>query len=113
MITGTLTLGENIADSGGLQHAYFALKNKLGEGKLYSPSGIGSFTHAQLFFISFGQSWCNKATVEEELLNIDVDPHSPPPYRVLGALSNFDEFSTAFKCPNGSVYNRDVMCRVW
>ncbi|EGD73650.1 T-cell receptor beta chain ANA 11 [Salpingoeca rosetta] len=63
----------------------------------------------QLFFIGFAQVWCSKFRPEEAHNRILTDVHSPAKYRVIGAVSNSQEFFDAFSCPDPK---RD-MCRLW
>jgi putative endopeptidase len=94
-INGKLTLGENIADFGGLKIAYFALQKALKD----KPVGkIEGFTPDQRFFLSFAQGWRRNTRPETVRLMINTDPHSPPRFRVMGPLSRFPEFSQAFAC---------------
>jgi putative endopeptidase len=95
-VNGKLTLGENIADLGGLSIAYEALERALAK----EPSKrkmIDGFTPEQRFFLSAAQVW--KANIREPLLKqlITANPHSPPAYRVLGPLGNLPEFYEAFQ----------------
>lgn len=92
-VNGKLTLGENIADLGGLTMAYYAFKKSL-EGK--TSENINGFTPEQRFFISFGQIWKCNYTDESLRQLVQTDPHSPTMFRVNGTLSNMPEFFEAF-----------------
>nr|XP_019548120.2 endothelin-converting enzyme 1-like [Aedes albopictus] len=112
-INGTLTLGENIADNGGLREAFRAYRTYV---KRNGPEpvlpGFEHFSHEQLLFISFGNQYCETINPggAEDMLD---DEHSPSKYRVLGVLSNMPEFSEVFQCPSGSKMNPKKKCRVW
>jgi putative endopeptidase len=93
-VNGKLTLGENIADLGGVKIAYAALQKALADRP--APKKNGGFTPEQRFFLSFGQVWRAKIRPEVERLRIRIDPHSPPRYRVLGPLYNIPEFFRVF-----------------
>jgi putative endopeptidase len=98
-INGELTLGENIADIGGLKIAYLALQKALA-GKP-QPEKIDGFTADQRFFIAYAQSWRRNATPESLRVMIATDPHSPTPFRVRGPTADTPEFSRAFACGSG------------
>jgi len=108
-INGELTLGENIADLGGLKIAYLALERSLA-GK--PRTLIDGFTPEQRFFLAFAQIWRENMRPEAERLQLATDPHSPPRYRVLGPLSNMPEFAKAFGCtpasPSGTLAHQAV-----
>ncbi|XP_055922189.1 neprilysin-3 isoform X2 [Eupeodes corollae] len=113
-LNGKQTVGENIADNGGLKaafNAYISSKNEK-EADYLSLPGL-NLTHRQLFFVSFAQVWCSAITDEAATLQIEKDPHAPPEYRVIGPLSNLKEFSKEFKCPLGSRMNPRKKCEVW
>ncbi len=94
-VNGNLTLGENIADIGGLKIAYLALQRALKQ----RPQGmVDGLTADQRFFTSFAQVWRTKMRPEFERLLINTDPHSPPRFRVQGPLANMPEFAAAFSC---------------
>jgi putative endopeptidase len=95
-INGKLTLGENIADIGGLKIAYYAFQKSL-EGKP-RPASIDGFTPEQRFFLAFAQNWRRNMRPEALRLLLQTDPHSPPRFRVLGSVSNLPEFARAFGC---------------
>jgi putative endopeptidase len=95
-INGKLTLGENIADLGGVRIAYMALQKALA-GKP-EPGKIGGFTPAQRFFLSYGQVWKINWRPEALRLQLATNPHSPGRFRVIGPLSNIPQFAEAFGC---------------
>jgi len=109
-INGQLTMGENVADLGGLMLAYMAWKTETHGRKLESIDG---FTPEQRFFIGYGQSWCDQTRDETKRLYAITDPHSPDKYRANGVVSNSPEFQQAFQCKAGSAMVREKRCRVW
>ncbi|KAK3730118.1 hypothetical protein QZH41_013745 [Actinostola sp. cb2023] len=112
-VNGKYTLGENIADNGGLKAAYSAYQNWVRENGPEKTLPVLKKTNDQLFFIAYGQSWCASIRPEKAKIMLDVDPHSPNKFRVLGTLSNLKEFSDAFKCPVGSKMNPKDKCVIW
>ncbi|XP_065218845.1 endothelin-converting enzyme homolog isoform X3 [Planococcus citri] len=112
-ISGVRTLGENIADNGGLKAAYHAyLKVNKENPKEFALPGL-NYTQDQLFFISFAQVWCSASTSEAIALQIDKDTHVPSEFRVNGPLQNLREFSEIFHCPLGSEMNPKLKCEIW
>ncbi|HEV2717408.1 MAG TPA: M13 family metallopeptidase, partial [Terriglobales bacterium] len=109
-INGKLTLGEDVADLGGLMLAYMAWKDETKNQKLEPLEG---FTPEQRFFVAYGQSWCGNTRDETKRLRATVDPHSPDQYRTNGVVSNMPEFQQAFHCKAGSPMVRENRCRVW
>ncbi len=111
-VNGQLTLGENLADLGGITIAYYAFQRSM-QGK--PRDSIGGFTPEQLFFLGYAQSWRRKIRPEVERLRTLTDPHSPAPFRVNGPLSNFTEFAKAFSCKAGAPMVRDASVRaeIW
>jgi putative endopeptidase len=97
-VQGELTLGENLADLGGIAIAYEAFK-KTKQGK--SEEKIDGFTPDQRFFLSWAQVWRAKSTDKEALLRINTDPHSPSEARCNVPLSNMPEFYKAFGVKEG------------
>jgi predicted metalloendopeptidase len=95
-INGQQTLGENIADVGGLRVAYAAFKLATKDKKLATIDG---FAADQRFFIAFAQSWRTNERPEAVRLHVGSDVHSPVRWRVLGPVANFPEFLRAFNCP--------------
>ena len=94
-INGKLTLGENVADLGGVRLGYVALMKILAKNP---AADIGGFTAAQRYFIAYGQSWCGQTRPEGKRLRIATDPHSPAEFRVNGVVSDMPEFVKAFSC---------------
>ncbi|KAF7995460.1 hypothetical protein HCN44_006567 [Aphidius gifuensis] len=114
-INGSTTKEENFADNGGVKIAYLAyndwlIKNYNLEQKL---SGFLNFTSRQMFWISYGSTWCEKSRTEFLIHSINIGAHCPHEFRVSGPLSNLDEFSKDFKCPVGSKMNPKTKCTVW
>jgi endothelin-converting enzyme/putative endopeptidase len=109
-VNGKLTLGENAADNGGLRIALMSYVASL------TPASRGTldgFTSEQLFFVSYGQSWCENARPERQRMLAQTNPHAPPKFRVNGVLSNMPEFQKAFSCKADAPMVRKNACRVW
>lgn len=130
-VNGQQTLGENIADNGGLKAAFRAYR-ELEEGDgvrgthIFRGTGRGradgwgkgdlpglNLTHNQLFFLSFAQVWCEQATPEAARLLVLEDAHSPPRLRVIGTLSNSQQFLKEYSCGPKSPMNAENKCTVW
>ncbi len=103
-INGQLTLGENIADLGGLTIAYYAYQKSL-EGKP-APEKIDGFTGNQRFFISWAQGWRGNMRPEYLKQLLKTNPHSPNVARVMAPLSNMKEFYMAFNVKEGNAMFR-------
>lgn len=111
-VKGDLTLGENVADMGGLKLAYAAMTDwaqRAGERPDYR------FTDAQQFFLGYAQSWCSKYRPEMARLRAATDPHAPPFLRVNVPLQNMKAFHEAFQCKPGDrmVLPEAERCEVW
>lgn len=111
-VNGSLTIGENIADLGGLKIAYYAYQRSLNGKKRETING---FTPEQRFFIAFGQIWCSKYTDKALKNQIYTNVHAPGKYRVLGPLSNMEEFFEAFNVKSGDKMRmpEDKRARIW
>jgi putative endopeptidase len=109
-INGKLTLGEDVADLGGLILAYLAWK---ADTKGQNLPAIDGLTPDQRFFVGYGQSWCGETRDESKRLRATVDPHSPEKYRTNGVVSNMPEFQQAFHCQAASPMVNQNRCRVW
>jgi len=111
-LNGKLTLGENLADLGGLNIAYEAFK-KTEEGK--SDKKIDGFTPDQRFFLSWAQVWRQNVLPETSAQLVLVDPHSPGRYRANGPVQNIDAFYKAFNVqPGEKMYKpENERIKVW
>jgi endothelin-converting enzyme/putative endopeptidase len=110
-LNGKLTLGENVADNGGVRMALRAYLKSL-QGR--ERKVVDGFTPEQRFFVGYGVSRCENTTVEYSRMLVDTDPHSPGKYRLIGAVSNMPEFWQAFSCKPGDAMMRgEKACRVW
>lgn len=101
MADGALTLGENIADQGGLRVAYTALHNALGDTE---PAPVDGFTADQRFYLSYAAIWGQNIRDEEAARLTKLDVHSLGRNRVNATLSNIDTFFKAFNITDGAMY---------
>jgi putative endopeptidase len=113
-VNGKLTLGENMADLGGLKIAYDALERELDK----DPSKrklIDGFTPEQRFFIAFAQTWRANQRDETVRNQVTSDPHSPDQVRAYAPLVNMPEFYAAFGVEPGDKMWRDPSQRavIW
>ncbi len=97
-VNGRLTLGENIADLGGLKIAYLALERLLASKPRVTIDG---FTPEQRFFLGYAQMWRSVSRPEYARTKVNTDPHAPWMWRVNGPLSNMPEFAAAWACQAG------------
>jgi len=98
-IKGKLTLGENLADLGGLETAYAAYRRYVS--RHGEPPVIDGYTGDQRFFIAYAQAWQGKRREGAERQQLLSDPHSPDKYRVNGIVRNFDPWYKAFNVQPG------------
>ena len=111
-VNGKLTLGENLADLGGVSVAYGALQRRL---KAKPQGKIDGFTPEQRFFLSFAQIWRENIRPESLKLQLNTDPHSPGHFRCNGPLSNMPEFAQAFGLKDGVAMVRpeEIRAKIW
>ncbi|MBS0456590.1 MAG: M13 family metallopeptidase [Proteobacteria bacterium] len=101
-VKGALTLGENIADLGGINIAYDALMHELASDPHYKPdTKVDGYTETQRFFMNFGNIWRRSFKPEELAVRVNTDPHAPAQFRADGAPSNMPAFAQAFSCKAG------------
>jgi endothelin-converting enzyme/putative endopeptidase len=111
-INSRLTLGEDLADFGGLLIALAAWKQELARHPA-PPTEIDGLTPEQRFFVGNAQWACSNDRPEQLRLHALTDPHSPAKYRVNGLVANFAEFQQAFHCRTGQPMAPARRCRVW
>ncbi|KAK4879936.1 hypothetical protein RN001_008082 [Aquatica leii] len=112
-LNGINTQGENIADNGGIKESYLAYNSwEKRNGPEPKLPGL-NYTPQQMFWISAANTWCSVYRPETLKLRVLTGYHSPGNFRVLGPLSNQDQFAQDFNCPLGSTMNPRHKCRVW
>ncbi|MDY0021539.1 M13 family metallopeptidase [Arenimonas caeni] len=111
-VNGKLTLGENIADLGGLAVAYDALQRELATKKV---GEIDGYTQDQRFFMNWATVWRRNFKPEELKVRLQTDPHAPARFRAIGAPSNLPTFAAAFGCQAGDPMVRpaDKQVAIW
>jgi putative endopeptidase len=112
-VNGKLTLGENLADIGGLRLAFLAYLDRAQKTGVDLAKQTEGMTPEQRFFVSYGQGWCTNNRPENLRLRVQTDPHSPEEFRVNGVVVNLPEFQKAFACKTGSAMAPAERCRVW
>ncbi|MBS1120816.1 MAG: hypothetical protein H6Q90_3044 [Deltaproteobacteria bacterium] len=110
-VNGANTVGENIADIGGVKLALAAFRQL----RAPAPDTVvaDGFTEDQQFFLGFGQAWCAKMRPEFEKMLATIDVHSPAKWRVNGALQATPEFAKAFRCKLNQKMLPAKQCLVW
>ena len=109
-LNGRLTLGENIADIGGMKLMIAALRAKR-QGE--PPTDVGGFDDEQQAFIAFAQVWCTNYRPEAARTQALTNPHSTTQWRVNGSVSDNPDFASAFKCARRSPMAPANRCTVW
>jgi endothelin-converting enzyme/putative endopeptidase len=109
-INSRLTLGEDVADLGGLILAWVAWKEATAAQKLKPKDGL---TPEQRFFVGFAQWDCENERDEEKRVNALTNPHSPGIYRINGVVANMPEFARAFSCKAKAPLVRKNICKIW
>ncbi|WP_233841328.1 M13-type metalloendopeptidase [Dyella sp. 2HG41-7] len=114
-VNGQLTLGENIADLGGLNVAYDALQDALKKNATEAQQKIDGYTQDQRFFLSWARVWRNSTREKQAELYLNIDPHAPASLRAIGAPSNMPAFADAFQCKTTDPMVRagDKQVKIW
>lgn len=112
-----MTLGENLADNGGVNAALMAMHKSLKENpedNLALPQ-LETLSPEQLFFINFGRVWCSNTRPEMAVQRVRNDVHSPAQVRVNAAVQNSPDFAKAFNCPAEEQKPMDPAdkCQIW
>ncbi|CAK9816371.1 Endothelin-converting enzyme 1 [Anthophora quadrimaculata] len=112
---GNQTIGENIADTMGLQAVFRAYKRRERECGKPDPAlpGLEHFTNDQSFFLSFANLWCEVEDRESTIRSAKYDVHSAARLRVIGPAANSQAFAKTFNCPVGSPMNPQNKCNIW
>jgi putative endopeptidase len=111
-VNGNLTLGENIADLGGLNIAYDALQRATAGTPDPMTDGL---SRDQRFFIGYATAWRRQLSPERLKVLVASDPHSPPQIRASGTPTNMPAFAKAFACKEGDpmVNSGDRLVTIW
>ena len=114
-VNGKLTLGENIADLGGLNVSYDALQNVLKQHPEEAAQKIDGYTPDQRFFLNWARVWRDNVREKLLIVLINSDPHSPAALRTIGPPSNMEAFAKAFQCKPGDPMVRpaDKQVKIW
>ncbi|WP_126537103.1 M13 family metallopeptidase [Aerosticca soli] len=114
-VNGKLTLGENIADLGGLNVAYDALQAALKSNPQEAGAHIDGYSQDQRFFLNWARVWRANIREKQLILSLNTDPHAPAPLRAIAAPSNMDAFAHAFQCKPGDpmVRTGDKQVKIW
>jgi len=112
-VDGHQTLGENIADLGGMHASWGAYQAWLKRHPKQAGPHVDGLTDAQLFFLAFGQTWCSQETGAQAAAAAEVDGHSSNQHRVNVVLANFPPFQEAFACEPGDAMVAENACVVW
>jgi putative endopeptidase len=114
-IHGKQTLGENIADLGGLNVAYDAFKKAEAQHPEEAKKVIDGYSQDQRFFLNFARVWGSQFKPEELKLRINTDVHAPAQFRAIASPSNMPAFAQAFACKTGDPMLRaaDAQVKIW
>ncbi|MDE3186541.1 MAG: M13 family metallopeptidase [Acidobacteriota bacterium] len=112
-LNGKLTLGENLADLGGLWLAWIAWQDKAQAEHLDMTATTDGYTPEQRFWIAYAQQWCTQTRPEQLRTQAQTDPHAPDEYRTNTVLTDLPEFAKSFSCKKTAAMVNPKPCRVW
>lgn len=112
-LNGKLTLGENLADLGGLWLAWMAWQDNAEAAHLDMSATADGYTPDQRFWIAYAQQWCTQTRPEQLRTQAQTDPHAPDEYRANTVLTDLPEFARSFSCKKTSAMVAPKPCRVW
>jgi putative endopeptidase len=112
-LNGKLTLGENLADLGGLWLAWLAWEDKADEAHLDMSAKMDGYTPDQRFWIAYAQQWCTQTRPEQLRTQAQTNPHAPDEYRTNSVLQDLPDFAKSFSCKKTAKMVSPDPCRVW
>jgi len=112
-LNGKLTLGENLADLGGLRLAWVAWQDKAEAEHLDMAAKADGYTPEQRFWIAYAQQWCTQTRPEQLRSQAQTDPHAPDEYRTNSVLQDLPAFAKSFNCKLPDKMVSAKPCRVW
>jgi len=112
-LNGKLTLGENLADLGGLWLAWLAWLDRAQMAHVDMNSTMDGYTPDQRFWIAYAQQWCTQTRPEQLRTQAQTDEHSPDEYRSNTVLSDLPDFAKSFSCKKTDKMVAATPCRVW
>jgi len=112
-LNGKLTLGENLADLGGLWLAWLAWLDKAQTAHLDMNAKTDGYTPDQRFWIAYAQQWCTQTRPEQLRTQAQTNPHAPDEYRTNTVLQDLPEFAKSFSCKKTDKMVIATPCRVW
>jgi endothelin-converting enzyme/putative endopeptidase len=112
-LNGKLTLGENLADLGGLWLAWIAWQEKAMAAHVDMAEKTDGYTPEQRFWIAYAQQWCTQTRPENLRAAALTDPHAPDAYRANSILQDLPAFAKSFSCKASSKMVSPKPCRVW
>jgi putative endopeptidase len=112
-LNGKLTLGENLADLGGLWLAWLAWQDKAQAAHVDMSAQMDGYTPEQRFWIAYAQQWCTQTRPEQLRTQAQTDPHAPDEYRTNSVLEDLPDFGKSFSCKKTDKMVSADPCRVW
>jgi endothelin-converting enzyme/putative endopeptidase len=112
-LNGKLTLGENLADLGGLWLAWIAWLDKAHAAHVDMSATMDGYTPEQRFWIAYAQQWCTQTRPEQLRTQAQSNPHAPDEYRTNTVLQDLPEFAKSFSCKKTAAMVNPKPCRVW
>jgi endothelin-converting enzyme/putative endopeptidase len=112
-LNGRLTLGENLADLGGLRLAWLAWQENAKAAHLDMNATTDGYTPEQRFWIAYAQTWCTQTRPEQMRSQAQGDPHAPDEDRAKTVVTDLPEFAKSFRCKKTAPMVNPKPCRVW
>ncbi len=112
-LNGKLTLGENLADLGGLWLAWIAWLDKADAAHLEMNAKTDGYTPEQRFWIAYAQQWCTQTRPEQLRTQAQTNAHAPDEYRTNTVLQDLPEFAKSFSCKKDAAMVIPKPCRIW